>query len=97
MHIHGLGGNFGFGQHSTIHIEGIFGTVKLYITRIYNKLPDSNFILFLRDAELRYLLRYKSYIEKETELKEIFKYVFESIDYQLYALEELSDNNNYDY
>ena len=97
VHVHGPGGNFGFGQHSTSHIEGIWGTVKSYITRIYNKITDSNFILFLREAELKYRLRDKSYIEKETELKEIFKYVYESCDYQLYTLEELSDNNNYDY
>ena len=54
VHVHSPGGNFGFGQHSTSQIEGIWGTVKSYITRIYNKIHDLNFILFLREAELRY-------------------------------------------
>ena len=80
------GGNFGVGYHSTIHIEGVWGTVKLYIATIYNKIPDINYILFLRKAELTYCLRDKSYIGKETEIKEIFKYIYEAYDYQLYTL-----------
>ena len=38
-----------------------------------------------------------SYKEKETELKEIFKYVYDSAEYELYTINELIDNNNYDF
>ena len=96
-HIHGRGGNFGFGQHSTSHIEGIWGTLKSYIERIYNKIPDNNFILFLREAEFRYNIRSLSFSEKENEIKEIIKYVGDASDFELYNLDELNDNNNYDY
>ena len=65
VHVHGYGGNFGFGQHSTSYIEGIWGTVKSYITRIYNKIPDLNFILFLREADLSYRLRDKAILKKK--------------------------------
>ena len=51
-------------NHSTSHIEGVLGKVKLYIATIYNKIPDINYILFLRKDELTYRLRDKSYIEK---------------------------------
>ena len=51
-------------NHSTSHIEGVLGKVKLYIAIIYNKIPDINYILFLRKDELTYRLRDKSYIEK---------------------------------
>ena len=66
VYINDPGGNFGVGYHSTSHIEGVWGTVKLYIATIYNKIPDINYILFLRKDELTYCLRDKSYIEKET-------------------------------
>ena len=97
VYVHGPDGNFGFGQHSTSHIEGTWGTIKSYIYRIYNKIPDVNFILFLREGEFRYRIRDMSYKEKETELKEIFKYVYDSAEYELYTINELIDNNNYDF
>ena len=36
------GGNFGVGYHSTIHIESVWGTVKLNIATIFNKILDIN-------------------------------------------------------
>jgi hypothetical protein len=39
VHIHGPQGNFGFGLHSTSHIEGIWGTLKTKINKIYNCIP----------------------------------------------------------
>ena len=47
---------FGFRLHSTSLIEGILGTLKNKITKIYNCITDDNFILFLREAEFRYNL-----------------------------------------
>ena len=46
VHIHGPQRNFGFGLHSTSHIEGIWGTLKTKKTKIYNCIPADNFILF---------------------------------------------------
>ena len=36
------GGNFGVGYHSTIHIESVWGTVKLNIATVFNKILDIN-------------------------------------------------------
>ena len=38
--------------------------------------------VFGKKAELNYRIRDKSYIEKENEIKEIFKYIYKSCDYQ---------------
>ena len=47
-YIHGPNGIFGYGEYSTSHIKGLWGTLKSYIKRIYNIIFDDNFVLFLR-------------------------------------------------
>ena len=54
-HVHGPNGNFVIGSHSTSHIEGVWGALKQKLKKIYGKIPDDNFILFLREAEFRYV------------------------------------------
>ena len=56
VHVHGPSINFGFGSHSTSHIEGIWGTIKEYIKKIYNYIPCKNFIFYLREAEFRSMI-----------------------------------------
>ena len=63
--IHGPNGNFGFGVHCTSQIESVWSTLQSYIKRIYNIIPDGNYILFLREAEMRYRFRNKSNDEIE--------------------------------
>ena len=95
-HLHGPNGNFGIGSHSTSHIEGVWGTLKQIIKKIYGKIPDDNFILFLREAEFRYILSKLEEKDKEEKIREAFKYLFDSANYELYDLEELLSNDNYD-
>lgn len=94
--VHGPNGNFGFGVHCTSQIESVWSTLQSYIKRIYNIIPDENFILFLREAEMRYRFSNKSNKDIEIEFKEIMEYLFNSADFELYNLEELINNDNYD-
>ena len=52
-------------MHSTIYIEGVWGTVKNYIKKMHNSIPDENFILFLREGEFRYIMGKLDINEKE--------------------------------
>ena len=97
VHVHGPNGNFGYGSHSTRIIEGAWGILQNYIKRIYGAIPGKNFILYLREAEFRFMLSKYSNSEKENKIIEIFKYMYNSSDYELYDDDELLDNNNYDY
>ena len=93
VHVHGPNGNFGVGSYYTSIIEGAWGTIK----RIYDAIPGKNFILYLREAEFRFMLSKYSNSEKENKIIEIFVYLYNSSDYELYDDDELLDNNNYDY
>lgn len=95
--VHGPNGNFGFGNHSTSPIESVWSTLQSYIKRIYNIIPFDNFILFLRESELRYNFRKKTSIEIEKEIKEIMLYLYISAEFDLYSLDELESNDNYDW
>ena len=46
--VHFPNGNFDFGQHCTNQIEVDWSTLQSYNKRIYNIIPDDNFILYLR-------------------------------------------------
>ena len=65
VHVHGPSGNFDFGQHSTSHIERVWNVLKENIRKVYTKIPNHDFILFLREEEMRYKFRNLSNIEKE--------------------------------
>lgn len=97
VHAHGPNGNFGFGAHSTSIIEGAWGTIKSIIKRIYGYIPADNFILFLREVEFRFILSKLSPQEKEEKIIEMFKYLYDTVEYELYDNEDLMDNNNYDF
>ena len=97
VHIHGHQGNFGFGEHSTSHIEGVWGILKDNIRKVYTKIPTKNFILFLREAEMRYIMRDLTNKEKEKKILEIFEYLYNTINFELYDLDELEDAFAYDY
>ena len=90
-------GNFGFGVHSTSIIEGAWGTLKGILKRIYGYIPADNFILFLREAEFRFILSKVSHKEKESKIIDMLSYLYDTVEYELYDNEELMDNDNYDY
>ena len=46
-------GNFGAGSDSTSHIEQLWAQLKNIIKNIYHTIPIENFILFLRESEIR--------------------------------------------
>ena len=96
FHIYGLQLNFRFGAYSTSIIRGTWGNLKFWIKRIYGVIPDSNLSLYLRDAEIRYMLSKLTIKEKEDKIIEIFKYLYKSSEFELYDDNELIDNNNYD-
>ena len=96
VHIHGPHWNFGFRLHSTSLIEGILGTLKNKITKIYNCIPADNFILFLREAEFRYNLSKLDDDKKEKTIIDVFEYLYNTANFDFYDLEELIDNNDYD-
>lgn len=97
VHIHGPQDNFGFGAHSTSIIEGTWGTLKSWIERIYRVIPEDNFVLYLREAELRYILSKLTIKEKEEKIIEIFNYLYNSSDFDLYDDKELIHYDNYDW
>ena len=97
VHIHGLQGNFGLGEHSTSHIEGLWGILKGNIRKVYTKIPSKNFILFLCEAEMRYIMRDLTNKEKEQKILEIFEYLYNTVNFELYDLDELEDAFAYDY
>ena len=47
IQVHGPIGNFGIGNHPTSHIEGILGTLKIIINKMYNYIQCDNDALLL--------------------------------------------------
>ena len=72
------------------------GNTKANNKKIYEKIRDDNLILFLREAEFRYILFKLEEKDKEEKIREAFKYLFDSANYELYDFEELLSNDNDD-
>ena len=85
------------GSHSTSHIEGIWGTIKQYIKKTYNYIPCKNFIFYLREAEFRYMIHDLNPDETEIRIIEVFEYLYDSSEFELYDEKTLIDNDNYDF
>lgn len=95
IHNHSLG-NWGFGDHSTSHIEGTWSLLKKEISSIYNIIPKSNYIYYIREAEFRLNINKKSIKEKMKIFEDILKFVYDLTNYEFYDEEELLDFQNYD-
>ena len=54
-------------------------------------------MLFLREAELRYIIRNLNNKQIEDKIKEIMEHLYNIVDFELYELDELEENNNYDF
>ena len=94
---HGPNGNFGLGNNSTSHIEGLWGTLKQKIKSIYNSIPSTNFILYLREAEIRYIHSKLNSGKKEKYIMDLLEYLYNTCDYKFYDIKILYDNNDYNY
>ena len=55
-----------------------------------------NFILFLREDEFGYNLSKLNDDKKEKKIIDVFKYLYNIVNFDFYDLEELIDNNDYD-
>ncbi len=65
--------------------------------KIYTKILSKNFILFLKEFEMRYIMMDYSYKEKEDKMIEIFEYLYNTVSFALYDLEEIEVPFAYDY
>jgi len=63
------------------HFESFWAFLKNTIKKIYHSIPSSNLIYFVKEAELRYLLREKNNIEFLSYLEKIFKYCYYSLSF----------------
>ena len=97
VHIHGPQGTFGFLEHSTSHIEEVWGILKDNIRKVYTKITSKNFILFLPEAEMCYIMRDLTNKEKEKKILEIFEYLYNTVNFDLYDLGEFEDAFASDY
>ena len=66
-------GQFGVGNQSTSHIEGLWSHLKEKIKKTHHVIPAKNIIKFIREAEYKYLIRNKNYEEKIKDFFECFK------------------------
>ena len=82
-------GNFGEGINTTSHIESFWAFLKNTIKKIYHCIPSRNLILFIKEAELRYLLRAKNNIEILSYLEKIFKYCYNNLSFNFCSEDEL--------
>ena len=72
---HHRAGDFGYGSHSTSHIEHTWNSLKQEIKLIYGSLHNTNFVYFLREAEFRLNLCKRSNEEKLNIFRQIFAYL----------------------
>ena len=95
-HLHAQGVR-GYGEHSTSKIEVTWSHIKNQITSIYNIIPKSNYIYYIREAEFRFNICKRNNSEKLDLFKNILKSVYDLNRFDFYDESELIDFNNYDY
>jgi hypothetical protein len=91
---HGAG-NFGIGFHSTLHLEVTWSHLKSQITNIYNIIPKTNYIYFIREAEFRLNICKKSDGEKLNIFKSLLRIVFDLNNYEFFDESEILSFDNY--
>ena len=79
-------GQFGFGNLSTSHIEQLWSVLKGLFKSIYISIPCEYFNLFLREIKWRYTISKKNDLQKITDLCEIFDYISNTTNFNLYEL-----------
>ena len=94
-HNHGSG-DFGYSFHSTSHIEAFWAELKKELHSIYGLIPMLNFVYFLREVELRVIIKKFNDIEKMNTIKEIIKKVYFKCNFKFSSISDLEKLNNYD-
>ena len=95
VHIHG-GGDFGYGAHSTSHIEQFWGQLKSIIKKNYSIFPKTGFVYYVQEAEFRYMISKLEDNKLEKKIWKLFKDVYDLCNFDFMTEEEIIDNNNYD-
>lgn len=85
------------GELSTSHIENTWAYLKASLKNIYNIIPKSNYVYFIRECEFRINIHKKNDNEKMNIFEKILKYVFDLNQYDFYDEEEIIAYDNYDY
>ena len=88
--------DFGIGFHSTSHIEALWAEIKKEFNKIYGLVPMSNFIYFLREIEMRIILKKFSDIEKLNRFGGVIKKVYIKCNFKFSTKVELKNFINYD-
>ena len=60
---------------SSSYIESLWNSLKLLIKSTYKTIPQKNFLLFLKEAEWKFIIRSKNYDDKILEFLDIIKCV----------------------
>ena len=94
-HNHGAG-DFGYGKHSTSHIEALLAELKKEFFTIYGLIPSKNFIYFLREIEFRVIIKKLNNSDKINTLFDCIKKVYLKCDFKLSSKSELERFDNYD-
>ena len=92
-HNHGHG-DFGNGKNSTSHIEALGAEIKKEFFSIYGIIPMNNFIYFLREIELRVIIKKKSDDEKLNIFWEITKTFHDNCKFKFSDKTELENFND---
>ena len=96
IHLHAQG-DWGYGEHSTSKIEVTWSRIKNQITSIYNIIPKTNYIYYIREAEFRFNICKRNNSEKLDLFKNILKSVYDLNGFDFYDESKLIDFKNYDY
>ena len=60
---------------SSSHIESLWNILKLLIKSTHKTIPQKNFLLFLKEAEWKFIIRSKNFDDKILEFLDIIKCV----------------------
>ena len=90
-------GNFGQGNYSTSHIEGIWAWIKSEIKFIYQIIPHTHFKLYNREMEYRFIISNLNNNQKEKHFENLLINVYKLNNFNFYDEEELLNFNNYNY
>ena len=90
------GGDFGYGDSSTFHIEHTLLHLKELTRSMYANTKSKNWLYFFREAEFRLNISKRTNNIKLNIFKDILKTVYELND-DFYFIDELITFDNYDY
>ena len=82
--------------HSTFYIEGLWAEIKKLMMKIYGIIPMNNFVYYLREIEMRILIKNFNVTKKMETFKNMMKIVYDKFKFKFSNKNEIEDLNNYD-